>query len=95
MTMADAIRLVALAQAVIDAKDWRETFEQNEGDEHAIVQFDDIDLKASVDSGSAQGFDGSLRMPRDLAIEMMKWLEERATAELGQLRKPHRRRITR
>lgn len=84
MTMDKAIRVNALSQAVIDAKEWRETFEQNADADHAVVEFDEVNARKSVDDGTTYGFDGRLRMPRDIAIEMMKWLEERATHALGE-----------
>lgn len=82
MTMNEAIRINALSQAVIDAQEWRRTFEEVDGDQHAVVEFGDIGTGASVDEGANNGWEGSLRMPRDIAHEMMGWLEERAAREL-------------
>ena len=87
--MDQAIRIAALAQAVVDAKDWRETFEKKECQKpsHAIVAFgDDNCMQDSIDSDTMHGYDGWLRMPRDVAVEMMKWLEGRAAKELESTR---------
>lgn len=84
--MENAIRIAALAQAVIDAKDWRETFEEpdRQGEAFAIVAFgDDNRMQPRVDADSGHCYEGSLRMPRDIAVEMMQWLERRAEEELS------------
>lgn len=80
--MDQAVRSNALSQAIIDAKEWRETFE-NEDNNGAVVEFEEVYLRDRVNDSSSHGFEGSLRLPRDIAIEMMVWLEDRATTELA------------
>ena len=88
MNVTEAIRLSALAQAVIDAKEWRETFEDanNHDNKYDIAHFEDVSLRDKVRNATSSGFEGSLMMPRDIAIEMMKWLEDRASSELKKSR---------
>lgn len=85
MTMDEAVRHAALAQAVIDAREWRETFDDHKNHEGKlnVVRFEQGYLSDRVkNSDTSQGFEGGLHMPRDIAIEMMRWLEDHTTKEL-------------
>ena len=87
MTMAE-LRSAATWLKVLDqAKDWRQSFED---DKHAkknpFIGFGDISgWDALADERSGSGWDGTLMMPRRLAIDMMMWLEARARRELKKL----------
>jgi hypothetical protein len=79
----DVRRARVLLATFDDSRDWLETFEleTNEGN---LVIIDDINLTADDDK-IRHGFDGDLRVPRDLAVEWMRWLHERSRAELEKI----------
>lgn len=81
MTLEEIKMVHLLTRTVIDAVDWRETFEINAKDGE-VASFEDIGLGETFPIDSRIGFNGALVMPRDLAIEMMAWLERRARERL-------------
>lgn len=87
-TTADVRRARTLLETLDNAREWRETFEDASGKEYELVEFSDIYLCESGTSGDSRtlhGYEGRLVMPREDAIEMMKWLEIHAHDELAKI----------
>ena len=84
MTLEQA-REVAMLILVHDrAVEWRETFEENTN--HPIVSFSEIRMMDDlVEETNADSFEGDLRMPREIALDMMRWLEATMKARLQKL----------
>lgn len=89
MTSQDVKRAAVLIQAIIAAKEWRETFEESAGAEHEQVEFSDIRLTPyslnSNDAETSTGFEGMIALLRPDAIAMMNWLETYAKVELEKM----------
>ena len=88
LTTEEAKKIELLAQTIVDARKWLETFAQFDDGYHeekkkevAEVVFGDFGLR-KIGSSETNIFDGDIRMPREMAIAMMKWLEAAAVAEL-------------
>lgn len=85
-TAADVRLARTLLTTLDDAKQFRESFEDKKFAKYPIVELGDINVtEERSESRSSQGFEGSLEMPKWLAIEMMLWLEARARAELEKI----------
>lgn len=87
MKRAETKRASLLLRTLHDAKEWRETFEEQTEASHAIVVFADCYMTADErgDDRSMHGFSGNLEMPRDIALSAMRWIEEAALAALHDL----------
>lgn len=84
MTRVERIRL--LTQTVIDATEWRETFEEADKVTQAIIvlaEFNGTEAMSVTGKGrTLKGWQGDASLPREMAIEWMRWLEDKATTEL-------------
>jgi hypothetical protein len=85
--MADVRKAAELVRLHDQAVEWREAFE---ADKHAraqpYIQFGEITGRRQADGmGEGNGWDDQLIVPRSVAIEMMRWLEHRALAELKRM----------
>lgn len=85
--MAEVRKAADLVKVHDQAADWRESFEN---DKHAstqpYIQFGEITGRRQADGmGEGHGWDGDLIVPRPVAIEMMRWLEQHALAELEKM----------
>jgi hypothetical protein len=71
MKESDTRRAAALLVARDDLEDWRASLEiaKTEHPDHAIVAFDDIAVRNK--DGEGHGWEGGLRLPRDIAIRML------------------------
>lgn len=78
-----ARRIALLLDVLDEAREWRESFDETKRN---YVGFDNI---VSADNlglnGERGGWDGAISLPKELAIEMMRWLEARAMKELTEL----------
>lgn len=84
LTAAEVIRIGALAEAYIGAIEWRETFEESTD---AVVSFGTSNsTRARVTATDLQSFEGELVMPRDIAIRLLRWLEQRVLEDLEAMR---------
>jgi len=69
------------------AREWRASFaDKKHAADYPFIGFGEISgWDAFVDEHSGKGWDGTLMLPRSLAMEMMGWLEKRALDELKKL----------
>lgn len=85
-TAADVRLARTLLETLERAKEFRESFEDQSYASFPIVDLRDINVtEERCECRSAQGFEGSLEIPKPLAIEMMLWLEQRAREELEKI----------
>lgn len=88
MMAAEVVRARILIAVLDDAKEWRETFEEPQNALLSTVIFGEIGMTAGAErkgDRSVSGFEGALDLPREMAVEMMVWLEARARDELDKL----------
>jgi hypothetical protein len=87
MTTEELLRAAQLFRTLSEAKEWRETFEENKEPTHSIVVLGEISMTEGrlADARTLHGFDGTLELPRDLAILMMRFVESAARAEIRDL----------
>jgi hypothetical protein len=82
MTMDEARRVSDLLVTLDDAKEFRESFEEE--NEQNYIAFENVMSASNIQAnGTRGGWQGLIRMPRATAIAMMKWLEEHVRAELS------------
>lgn len=82
LALDDVRRLHTLSQTILDATEWRDTFDDRV---EQVVFFGNIAMGEARESGR-QGWEGELAVPKDIAIEMLGWLETRARTELAAMR---------
>ena len=81
MTMIEARRIAVLLGVVDGAKEFRESFEDSK---KAFILVGDFNASDGPphDDDSREGWEGEIWLPRDIAIETMRWIEARALAEI-------------
>jgi hypothetical protein len=85
MTTEEAQKIELLAQTIVGAREWLRRFEnsleKNPVDQDEIMLFGG-EFRATGSRREGTEFSSELRMTRQMAIAMMKWLEAAAVAEL-------------
>lgn len=85
-TAADVRRAKTLLATLDGAREYAETFEDAKYENFPIVELRDVNVSEEDHDGRrSQGFEGSLEIPKHLAIEWMRWLEARARFELDKI----------
>ena len=83
MTMDDARRLSDLLVTLDDAKEWKETFED---DGEPFIVFEEVVTGKNIRAdGRRGGYEGGLRMDRATAIAMMAWLQEYTQTQIAEI----------
>jgi hypothetical protein len=84
MTVDQLKTAISLLRALIDAQEWRETFEAR-AEPYVIFDNGSVSHKPRGEDRDRHGFVGDLEIPRDLAIDAMRFIEARATEGLTAL----------
>lgn len=85
-TAADVHLAKTLLVTLDGAREFRESFEDAKYENFPIVELRDINLtEEHKQSRRSVGFEGSLEIPKSLAIELMQWLEARVRDELEKI----------
>lgn len=88
MMSRDKIRLAMVLLPILDELvEFRESFEDPEYSKYPVVKFEDISVSEfyKKDGRQSVSFQGNLEIPKTLAIEMFKWLEQRTREELEKI----------
>lgn len=86
MTLDQAKRLSDILKTLEDSQTFGISFAEKSDEGRNFVLFGDIVAATNIDgNGTRGGWEGEIRLPRDIAIEMMGWLEQRVDAELKTL----------
>ena len=86
MTLEQARRVSDLIKTLDDAKEWGDSFREKSEKGRNFILFEEQVCALNIDgNGERGGWEGPIRVPREIAAEMMGWLEDRVRSELHTL----------
>ena len=84
MTLTEAKRTSDLLRMMEDAIDFAASFAEPSTKNREFILFENVVAADNIDGdGERGGWEGPLRVPRDIAVEMMLWLQSRAETEMA------------
>lgn len=86
MNMAQAKRIADILKTLDDAECFGAAFREPSEDSRNYILFEDVVEADNIDGDGTRGaWEGEIKLPRDIAIEMMEWLKKRVKQELSKL----------